>query len=200
MAFDFGLGSLIGKGGTGDFFPGVNAGLYDTLAGGVDIPWANASEAWQNVKGVGTAYSNLLLERLLTPPEQTKEFAGYSTALRDTLSREAGSARSRLSDAALGGGWYDSGARIAGLGDIDRAELESWAGGIRDILLGLDARRTAEVLPFLSGASGESVNIQNANIGAALGQRGQNLGVFNNAFSSFFSGGGSSMGGAMMAA
>lgn len=153
-AIGYGLGNSIGGGG-----------------GGASAPTANPSGAFANIEGLGSAYSKLLLERLLQPPEETDAFRGYESALRDYLGREAGAARMRLSDTATSGGWFDSGARATGMSDISRGQLESYAGGIRDILLGLDARRTAEVLPYLSAASNESMATQGMNINASLQSR-----------------------------
>ena len=108
-------------------------------------------------KRLARQLGKLLTERFRTPIADTQEFQFASAGLRDALSRVAGGSRQRASDAAVAGGFFDGGqgAGFRGqLGDIDRGELESFTGGVRDILLDISRRRTQDALGFLGLASG----------------------------------------------
>lgn len=152
----------------------ITGGIFDIL-GGEDPRTLATSDAFQQLEPVGEAFSQLLLNRLQTRPEDTRAFGMLSESLREQLSRTAGAQRQRLGDTAQARGFLDSGAVFEGLADIDRAELEAFASGIRDILLGLEDRRTQNVLPFLSAAANESLGVGKANLQSELTQRGQNL-------------------------
>lgn len=136
-------------------------GLFDSIGDALfgDAPSIGVSGAFPNLPAVGGAYSDLLLERLQTPVTERSEFQLGSSALRDLLSQVSGEARMRAGDRALAGGYFDSGALSETLTDVDRAELQSFSSGIRDLILGLEAGRTEGVLPYLSGGAGEFYNV-----------------------------------------
>ena len=125
-------------------------------------------------------YRSVLGERLRPVTEQPDYFRAVQ-GLRDALDLQARTARQRLGDAAVTGGFADSGALIEGSLDIERASQGAFSSGLANILDALEARRTAGVLPFLSALSQEALG------GAQLELqgRGQDLQFFSSLAQSF---------------
>lgn len=152
----------------------LNKSLFDFFLGG-SVPRAGASGAFQGLPQLGGELQKYLLQRLQTPATESQEFKLGSAGIRDALETVSGAARQRLGDTATASGYLDSGVVRRGLTDIDRAELQSFSGAIRDLILGLEDRRSQGVLPYLAAGSGEQLGVSGQNIQAALGQRSQNL-------------------------
>jgi hypothetical protein len=149
--------------GEGDFLtPGAQLG--DALFGSVHRIQGGFGGA------LGQQLGALLLERLRVPTRQSQEFIQGTDALRESTGQAAAGARQRASDRAIATGNIGSGAVAQELGDVNRAELEAFSSGVRDIFLALEARKTADVLPYLSGLSQEKISDQ----AAAVQVRAQN--------------------------
>jgi len=139
--------------------------VTDLLMG--STPSASKSGAFpggEDIKKLGSSYLDYLYERLTTPATQTKQYALGSTALSEAVGNYGNAARQRLGDTAAARGYLDSGAVFDMLGGIDRAEIQSFAEGIRNLILELEDRRDANLLPYLSAAAGENANIQGINV------------------------------------
>ena len=89
--------------------------------------------------------------------------------------RQQATARQRASDRATTGGFLDSGALATQFTDIDRGEIEAFSSAIRQLLLGLEDRRSEGILPFLSAAANEKLGVGTVNVQAQSATRGQNL-------------------------
>lgn len=143
-------------------------GSGDGLFGGVN-EWFHGerpddikpSGAYPGIDKIGTEYSKYLLDLISNPVEKTKSFQYGSEAIRELVGRQAGASRQRLGDASLAGGFSDSGAVLSGMGDIDRGELQSYTQGLNQLIMDLEMRRSAEILPFLQGGASESLAVQN---------------------------------------
>ena len=131
---------------------------------------------------LGLEFSQFLRQRLDTPVSETEEFRLGAKAIGEGASGIAKRARQRLGDAGVSGGFLDSGnLQLSGNLDIDRAELASFTGAIRELLLNLEDRRTEGILPFLSGAQGAF----DARADRGVAKRGQNLQFAGSALQSF---------------
>jgi hypothetical protein len=165
----------LGDFGIADAFGGLNSDLFDMFAGG-GVREASPSGAFAGADELGPAFQQFLLGRLTGDVTDRREFAIGSQAIRDAISTSSATARQRLGDTAVTGGFLDAGSVRRGLTDIDRAEIGAFADSINKLILGLEQERTAGVLPFLAGASQESTGIQSLNIQGDIAARGQNLG------------------------
>ena len=112
-----------------------------------------------------------LLERFQTPVTELPEFLQRREGLLDTLTRVSSGARQRLSNQAVAGGFFDSGARLEALGGIDVGEQEAATRGISDIIQDIERRKVSELFPFLGAASRESLGLSQL----LLDQRGQDI-------------------------
>lgn len=153
---------------------GILGELTDILFG--EGPSFQASGVFPGAPRVGQKFMQLLLERMKFPTEQ-RIFPVLEEALRESVGRVAGTQRQRLGEAAVAGGFFESGERLQGLETISRQEVQAFTQGMRDILLGLEGRRTEGVLPFLGGASQEALALQQLQ----LGKRGQDIGFITGA-------------------
>ena len=151
---------------------GLVGSLYDIVLGG-RAGHADLSGAFP-IGNLGTELQSYLMRRLKTPTAELPEFLMGSTAIRESLGRVSGEARQRLGDTATSRGFLDSGTVLSGIGDIDRAELESYSQGLRELFLGLELSKSEGVLPYLQSASNEFGSTQGLNIQRDLGVRGQN--------------------------
>jgi hypothetical protein len=185
----------------GFFDRGLVGNISSGLFGKVDPGRADVSGAFPGLEDLGGEFSAFLQERLATPAEETKEFTLGSAAIRDALSGSSATARQRLGDISQTGGFLDSGAATRGLIDVERAEGEALGTALTNLLLGLEDRRTQGVLPFLGAGAGEQFNVNQLNImsslQAQLGERQQNIELFNEQtrqagefFGNFMGGGG----------
>jgi hypothetical protein len=156
-------------------------GLLDPITDLVfgDPPKASRSGAFPKaqLKALGTSYGDFLLDRLGTPVQDTEQFRLGSTAIRDALSMQSATARQRLGDAAITGGFADSGAVLAGMTDIERAQAQSYAQSVTELLLALEDRREQNVLPYLSEGAGESQGLQGLNITSELSRDNLQFGL-----------------------
>jgi hypothetical protein len=143
--------------------------------------------------GVGDAYKKYLLNLYNEDTGQSKQFASQSTALRDALSQESGAQKDQFSMASNAGGFYDSGARLQGLNDINRSNLFSYSQGLTQILAHLEDQKLQAAYPFLQAQLGEySAHEQKiANAQNEQNFRGAQLG---SGISGAFSGGGGGAG------
>jgi hypothetical protein len=120
---------------------------------------------------LGEEYNKYLLELLREPVTETQQFELGSEAIRENLARTSAGARQRLGETAIAGGYGDSGAVLDASGDIDRAELQAFAAGLRDLLMGLEERRAAQVLPYLGLGVQENLGVEGVNIEAILAMK-----------------------------
>jgi hypothetical protein len=146
------------------------ANVFDLLIGEVDPASANTFTH----DPLAGALHSFLLQRLNTPATESLEFSLGSDAIREGLDRSSATARQRLQDQAIATGNLGGGAVFAGLQDIQRADVESFATGLRQLILGLEQRRTEGVIDFLRAKSAEQLG----QVSADVAIRGQNLGLF----------------------
>ena len=159
---------------------GLVGTFTDVLFGGV--PGAKPSGAFPGLGTLGSEYQQFLLERLRQPASETTSFRLGSEAIREALGRSSRTARQRLGETATARGFFDSGAVLGMATDIDRAEMEAFGSSLRELVLSLEDRRTAGVLPYLSAGAGEASAISGMNIGAATARRGQDIGFVTDIF------------------
>lgn len=158
---------------------GIHGEFFDLLLG-PGAPKPSPSGAFgdpQALYGLGSNYSRYLASLLKEDVTKTQPYSTLTTSLRDTLGAEVGRAKASFGDAAVAGGFADSGAVPAAYGDIARSGLSAYSSGLRDIYLGLEKNRMDQInniLPFLSGASQESVALQQLLSGNMLSNRAEN--------------------------
>ena len=133
-----------------------------------------SSGAFSGVEDISQLFSELLQERLGPVQEQESFRRGVGT-LTDVVGLAGGRARQRLGDVSVAGGFFDSGARIEGLLEIERGEQAELQQGINQLFQALEDRRTQGVFEFLSGASREFLGAAGIEVGAETAGRGQNL-------------------------
>jgi hypothetical protein len=138
---------------------------------------------------VGEGWGNYLKGLYATDTGNTAIFKSQSSALRDALSMEAEGQKDEFGLAANAGGFYDSGARLTGLNEINRNKIASYSQGLAAILAKLESDKMAAAFPYLQAQLGEYTAHQTA-IGKAQDEqnfRGAQLGA---GISGAFSGGG----------
>lgn len=167
---------------------GILGNIFDPLIGRGPST-AETSGGFQNLEGVGSAFSSFLLRRLRKDPSKTREFGFLREALRDQVEGFGAAARQRGSDRAISGGFLDSGQFGDQLAAIDRGEIAAFSGGIRDILIDLERRRTEGVLPFLAAGAQESLGVQGLESSNRLAERGQNFDFASDIFGALVPGG-----------
>lgn len=149
-------------------------GLFDSITGIFfgDAPEAKPSGAFPSdrLKKLGGSYGDFLINRLNTPAEKTMQFYLGKQAIRDALDEQGATARQRLGDTAVAGGFLDSGGVLEGMTDIERAQAQAYAGEITNLLLALEDRREQNVLPFLSQGAGEAAQLSGLNIQSGMAQ------------------------------
>ena len=151
---------------------GLFGGFTDLLFGKAGGP----ESQFPGSKELGSEFQKFLMDRLKTPVQDTEQFRLGRGAIRDATTDIAATARQRLGDAGVQGGFLDSGnLQLSGNLDIDRAELNAFGAAVRDLILGLEQQRVEGILPFLSG--GQQAEGQQS--GFELGLRGQNIDFFN---------------------
>jgi len=177
------LGSFLGKS------PGGKDWNQSTLNAAFGRPpdeqFGSGAFAQDDLTQLGGEYADFLRERLRTPVTETERFRLGRGAIRDSLTASSATARQRLSDAGLAGGFADSGVMNRGNMDIDRAEMQAFSSSIRDLIMGLEDRRGAGVLPYLAAGSREHTQTTGINVGSQVAVRGQNQ-SFANAFVGMF--------------
>jgi len=114
---------------------------------------------------VGGDWGDYLKSLYSEDPMQSRSYIGQSTALRDALSKEAGAQGEQLATASNAGGFYDSGARLSGLGDINRNKMASYSKGLTDIVGKLESDKLNAAYPFLQAQLGEYNSYYNARLG-----------------------------------
>lgn len=115
---------------------------------------------------VGGGWQDYLKDLYSTDTTKSANYISQSTALRDALSRNSAGQQEQFSMASNQGGFYDSGARLAGLGDINRTQQYNYAQGLTDILGRLESEKLGAAFPFLQAQLGE----YQAYYGARLGE------------------------------
>ena len=167
---------------------GFNFGMgLDVLFGGAG-PKAKRTGGFVNQEDLGESFSKFLQERLEGDVTDDPRFQQGSQAIRDALGNVSATQRQRLGDTSIAGGFRDSGVVDRGLGDIDRAEMQSFASAIRDLVMGFESERGEGVLPYLAGGAQENVNIFGLNQQRAAQARGQNMELFSSLFGSVMGG------------
>jgi hypothetical protein len=117
-------------------------------------------------KQLGGNYADFLIQRLGQDPTESPLFSLGADLIRDTLTQQSATARQRFGDASVQGGYMDSGVVTEGLIDIQRNEDASYASELTKLLIAVEERREQNVLPFLSGASQEHLQVKGMNIQA----------------------------------
>ncbi len=98
---------------------------------------------------VGGAWGKYLRELYDHPTTEGTNFKMQAGALDDYLGRESNAAGEQFSMATNAGGFYDSGARLAGLQDINRSKMASYSSGLATILANLEHEKMTAAFPFL---------------------------------------------------
>jgi hypothetical protein len=153
---------------------GIGPGLQDVLSG-YHRPSSDPTNYLFAPGTVGKSWGDYLNNLYATPVDQTQPYISGSTAIRDALSREAGGAQDALGRATQAGGYYDSGARLAGLGDINRQKMFAYGQSLSQLLASLEHDRMSAAAPFLASQIGAYNAHENALQGAesAANQRFQ---------------------------
>ncbi len=97
----------------------------------------------------GGLWRNYLQDLYKTPTADTPQFKAESGALQDILGREANAQGENFSLSANAGGFYDSGARLAGMQDINRNKMASYSTGLAEILTRLEHEKMSAAFPYL---------------------------------------------------
>jgi hypothetical protein len=111
---------------------------------------------------VGGMWGDYLKELYSTPTGESSIFRGQSMALRDALSMESDTQKEEFAAASSSGGFYDSGARLSGLGEIDRNRIASYSQGLSGILAKLESDKMGAAFPFLQAQISEWSAFQSA--------------------------------------
>jgi len=138
---------------------------------------------------VGGGWQKYLLDLYKTPTADTPQFLSQSGALRDLLAKQYQGQAEQFGQATNAGGFYDSGARLAGLQGINRAQMFSYSQGLSEMLAKMEAQKMQAAYPFLqaqlqqrsvneqiqANASNEA-NWRDAQLGQGLSSMGSGLG------------------------
>lgn len=111
---------------------------------------------------VGGEWGKSLRDLYSKPLTETEPYMTGSTAIRDALSKEAAGATEMLGRTTQAGGYFDSGARIAGVGDINRSKMMAYGQSLAGLLAHLNEQKFAAAAPFLAARIGEFNAYQNA--------------------------------------
>lgn len=111
---------------------------------------------------VGAGWADYLKKLYATDTGTSQQFVSQSTALRDALAQESGAQKDQFSAATNAGGFYDSGARLQGLNQINRSNLFSFSQGLSQILAKLEEQKLQAAFPFLQAQLGEYTAHQGA--------------------------------------
>jgi hypothetical protein len=130
-----------------------------------------ASPAFQPMVPLGQEYGNFLRSRLAGNVTDMPEYELLRGRLRDDLTTQSEGLKQQIGEGATAAGNYDSGARLAALGNVDRGFLQSYSQGMSEILLGLEEQRTSMILPYLSIGVTDRTGAATADVQA----RGQGL-------------------------
>jgi hypothetical protein len=114
---------------------------------------------------VGGSWQDYLKQLYSTDIQDSSQYISQSTTLRDALSREAMGQGEQFSMASNAGGFFDSGARLAGLGDINRNKMTAYSQGLTEILGRLEQEKLGAAYPFLQSQLGEYQAYYNARLG-----------------------------------
>jgi hypothetical protein len=127
---------------------------------------------------VGGFWGDYLKKLYATPTGESPQFLSQSTALRDALTRESATQGEQFGQATNAGGFFDSGARLMGLGEIDRNRMASFSQGLTAILQKLEEEKLNAAYPFLTAQLGEYNAHEQAQANASNEQnfRGAQLG------------------------
>lgn len=139
---------------------------------------------------VGGYWGDYLKNLYATPTGESPQFTSQSTALRDALAMESGAQKEQFASGTNASGFYDSGARLAGLNTINRGEMASYSQGLVAILQKLEEEKLNAAYPFMTSQLGE-YNAHEAAVAAAQGEqnfRGAQLGQAASSVGSMFSG------------
>ena len=143
---------------------------------------------------VGGSWGDYLKNLYATPTGESPQFKSQSTALRDALAQESGAQSEQFTSATNAGGFYDSGARLAGLGEIDRNRMASFSQGLTAILQKLEEEKLNAAYPFIQSQLGE-YNAHEQAIANAQGEQNFRGAALGSGISGAFGGSGLSGGG-----
>ena len=152
---------------------GFLGGIFDSVFGEVDK--SEKSGGFQNLGSLGSDYSKWLMDRMNTPTTELPEWAAGKGAIQDAVSAQGATARQRLGDAGVAGGFIDSGQIGRGNTDIARGEMTAFSSALRDLFMQLETSKTAGVLPYLTRGAAENASIENANLQGSIASRGQGM-------------------------
>jgi len=143
---------------------------------------------------VGGEWGDYLKKLYATDTGDTEIFRSQSSALRDALSRETDAQKDEFGGAVNAGGFYDSGARLTGLNDINRSKMFSYSQGLSAILAKLESDKMSAAFPFLQAQTGVFSAWQDALQGTENAQTSRKIQIGQSASSvgSAFAGGGGS--------
>ncbi len=114
---------------------------------------------------VGGGWQDYLKGLYATDTPNTGIYRSQSTALRDALAQESQGQEDQFSQATNQGGFYDSGARLQGLNDINRNRMMSYSQGLTQILTNLENQKMQAAYPFLQAQIGGFEAYQGAKLG-----------------------------------
>ena len=150
---------------------------------------------------VGGMYGDYLKDMYRTPTDQSPLFKRQSMVIRDALSQESDTAKDELTAAANSEGFFDSGARIAGLSEINRNRIAAYSQSVASLLAKMESDKLQAAFPYLQAQIGEYGAYQGA-LGARNQRRqndiynmGQNVQQSSATVMSMFGGGGMGGGG-----
>lgn len=115
-------------------------------------------------------------------------YRSQSTALRDALAQESSAHGEQFSQASNAGGFYDSGARLTGLNDINRSTMMNYSQGLAQILTNLENQKMQAAFPFLQ-AQNEEFNSYYNQIAATQNEQNFRGAALGSGISSGLSGG-----------
>lgn len=143
-----------------------------------------------NVDSISQLASYLIMDRL-KPIEQSAQFQQNANFLRGKLSTVAGEAKQRISDRAVTGGYFDSGAREGQLMTVERGQQEAFGSSLVELMNAFEAQRLSAVFPYL----GLAINQWQAGLSGNQGGAGAGLGQFLSAYGGSFAGAAGQAGG-----
>jgi len=121
---------------------------------------------------VGGLWGKSLRDLYSKPLTETEPYMTGATAIRDALSKEGAAATEMLGRTTQAGGYFDSGARVAGVGDINRSKMMAYGQSLSGLLAHLNEQKFQAAAPFLAARIGEFNAYQQA-LGQANNEQNQ---------------------------
>lgn len=142
--------------------------LHNFLSGGDrQLSEPSAGGGFFGPGSVGASWRDYLVNDIYgTPTTESPVYTAQSTALRDALGREAAGAGEQFALGTNAGGFYDSGARLAGLQEINRNKMSAYSQGLTEILARLEQNKLQAAAPFLAAQIGGFQAYEGARQGA----------------------------------